>query len=274
MKKYFSKISSFYALSVLDEVPIRAAALSYSLIFSVIPILYFCILTISLVVVGSDTESALFEILSQNFNEDVANFFRASIDAFRVHEPPLGSFIAGIIVLLVAASNYFYRLNESFRIIFKVARIKRAIFSAILRRIISLIYVILFMIILLATLNAHLFATALTSKLGLVFGEYSLAVSLFTAVWTVGILTLITSLFYRTLSHFYLSWSTSVLSAMLVSSCLYIANVLLNAFFRSPLSVTAFGFASLIALILLWVYYTHYVFLMGSLVAKEMEESL
>lgn len=265
IKKLFAKISEELQG---ENIPIRASALSYSLLFSAVPIIYFLIVGASFL--GDKIPLLTNTVLNLNtvLNESAFDFFAAGVSGTRAGKWAFGYEIIGVLVLIFAASNYFVRLGGIFREIFDLDESASILSGIFVRRVLGILYVM----IITSFVVLSLFASLLASYAG-VFSESLFRNSLAFGIviqnlFVFVILSAIITMMYRMLSQHIIPWRVSFKTGILVSALLAIVNSLLNIYFAYAHVGTAYGAAGTVFVVLVWFYFLHLVFLGGALLAR------
>lgn len=214
-------------------------------------------------------EAARGEIVAQFgslMGDDAANTIEQVIQ--RASEQPKRGTLAtifGIVVLLTGAIGVFGQIKSALNIIWEVeARPGRGIWGFVRDRVLSFAMVLSIAFLLLISL-------AVSATLSAAGGWISRSVELPAAVmWTlntvlsVGIITLLFAAMYKVLPDVKVAWRELWIGALSTAALFNIGKYLIGLYLGKSSTVSVYGAAGSLVLILLWVYYSTIIFLFGA----------
>jgi membrane protein len=247
------------------------AALSYYAVFSIPPIL-----TIALFVAGAlfGEEAArgqLSDRLKETLGPAVAKAIETTIGYAQTSGGGVLATIISVIVLLFAAIGLFSQLQSSLNTIWNVMPGPNSTWwSAIRDRLLSFVGVILIAVLLLLSLAAN-------AVLSAVSGWLSTMVSLPGGIplwevlrWVVSLalLTVLFALLYKFLPDVRIRWKAVWVGAVVTSALFALGNFLIGFYLGRSSVTSAYGAAGSLVIVLLWVYYSSQVVLLGAVFTR------
>jgi membrane protein len=248
-----------------DKVPRLGAALAYYTLFAIAPVLL-VVIAIAGLVFGADAVRG--EIVTQIgglIGRDGARTIQSLLAGVsRPRQGTLGT-IAGGVTFLLAASGAFLQLQDSLNTIWRV-KPKRGpmLRSLLLHRLRSFGIVVSIGFVLMVSLAVSAALSATTAW----FSRHAPGwpVLLFVLNWiaSIGITTVLFMLLFRILPDVHLRWRDVAIGA-LVTALLFTAGKTLIGFYLGRSSVaTTYGAAASVIILMLWVYYTAQIVLLGA----------
>ena len=246
-----------------------AAAMAFYTMFALGPILIFVIAVAEPFVGKLMAQQAVFDALGSIVDakhlKTIQRF--ASEDLFK------GSGIAaivGAVVLVFSGSRVFVELDDSFEVIWRGRRPMRMhpILATVKSRLLALLLMVLLGVLLIAVIMSSVVLSAyghvLTSfpVLGVWIGP---AISGFTHY---GILTIFFTLLYKWLPTGGVPWRFALVSGAVNSLLFAVGNRALVYYFEVTKLTSAFGATAGLAAIMVWVYWTSLIILVGAQVGR------
>lgn len=244
-----------------DKVPRLSAALAFYTMLSIAP-LFIIILRIVQKVYGKDQQSQqqLFDTLNQVVGGKAAGAIRDMI----ANQPPGAGFWATILstaILLFSASGVFGELQDSMNTIWEVKpRPDRGFLATIKDRFFSMTLVLGTAFLLLVSLVVSAVLTAVSSNFLAGAGIWRVV------EWLVSfaIVTALFAVLFKYIPDVKTRWKHVLLGAVLTAALFYVGKFALGWYLGRPATTSAYGaFGSLVAL-LLWVYYSAFIFFFGA----------
>lgn len=174
--------------------------------------------------------------------------------------------VVGIVVMMFSATTVFVALQDSINAIWGVkAKVEKGLMKLVVGRLLSLALVVSFGFLLLVSLSIDVL-------LGLVYAylreELSgIAVYLVTIgniLVSIVIATVIFAAIYRVLPDAKIRWSNVWMGAVVTAILFTLGKFILNIYFQHDPLADTYGAAGSLVLILVWVYYTSIIFLLGA----------
>ena len=247
-----------------DEALSRGAAIAFYTVTSIAPVLLIVIAIAGLAFGRDAAQNAITAQLSGLMGQQTAEVLQAAVANASSKSSGIMATIIGIITLLVTASGVFGEMQSALNAIWK-AKPKGTTVSRLIRaRAASLGLVVTLGFLLMVSLVV---STALTA-----FGNYLDAILPFgkiilTVLNVLVSLLLISCLFaaiYKVLPDRDLQWSDVVVGAVATAILFTIGKSLISWYIGSSAVASSFGAAGALIVLLLWVYYSAQIFLLGA----------
>jgi membrane protein len=258
-----------------DNVPRLAAALSYATIFSIAPLM---IITISVVAFflnpsgygaghHTQTEDALINTVSRAMGHDAAVTVRNMVTAAfnRPHNGHLATIIAWA-TLILGASGVFAALQDGLNAVWHVDSKKQSLWLTIRQRAASLAMILGIGFVLLVSFAVNAiaqFATTYLQKL-LPFPTFGLLVLAASTVISLLLITLLLALVFRVLPDVTIAWHDVSLGAFATAVLFLIGQYGIGVYLGKTGVASSYGAAGSLIVILLWVYYSSMIVLIGA----------
>ncbi|HWC73238.1 MAG TPA: YihY/virulence factor BrkB family protein [Gemmatimonadales bacterium] len=249
-----------------DEVPRLGASLAYYTLFALSPIL-----VIAIAIAGSVYGEQA--VRGQVVNEISGLIGRQGAEAVQAllqgaHQDRTGSFavIVGTVTLLIAASGAFLELQHALNKIFRVKTDpqKSGIQRLILSRLRSFGVVVSIGFLLLVSLLVSAALTAISERVQTtdVLGPFLLQA--FNLVVSLAVMTLLFGLIYRLLPDVRLAWRDVWTGAFVTSVFFSVGKFLIGLYLGHSSVASSYGAAGSVVVLLVWVYYSAQVILLGA----------
>jgi membrane protein len=247
-----------------DEALSRGAAIAFYTVTSIAPVLLIVIAIAGLAFGQEAAQNAITAQLSDLMGQQTAEVLQAAVANASSKSSGITATIIGIVTLLVTASGVFGEMQSALNAIWK-AKPKGTTVSRLIRaRAASLGLVVTLGFLLMVSLVV---STALTA-----FGNYLDAILPFgkiilTVLNVLVSLLLISCLFaaiYKVLPDRDLQWSDVVVGAVATAILFTIGKSLISWYIGSSAVASSFGAAGALIVLLLWVYYSAQIFLLGA----------
>ena len=248
-----------------DKVPRLSAALSYYSIFSLAPLILIAI-SIAGAVFGEEAASGL---LAHQLRSAIgANAAEAVQDMVMRTRKPSDNILAtliGLVVLLIGAGGVFGQLQDALNTVWGVMPKPGRVLKTVLReRFLSFSMV-------LGTGFMLLTSLILTTVLQATVDTISNILPVPAAVWTIlnaaFAFVVVAALFaaiFKLLPDAHLEWSDVRFGAVLTAALFVAGKVLLGWYLGREATTSVYGSAGSLVLVLLWVYYTSLIMLLGA----------
>ena len=247
-----------------DHALTRGAAIAFYAVTAIAPVLFIAT-AIAALGLGQDAASgAIHYQLRRIMSAESADIVQLAILHVRGSEHTLAGSIIGITTLVVVASGFFTEIEDALNVIWKAPR-KESYFYQILRgRVMSLTLVIGLGFLLLLSM---LVATAVR-MLGRVLERVSEFSDLMVGILNMGIsLTIVTLLFaglYKFLPNRRLEWRDVMVASLGTAIAFEAGQTVIGYYLANLISANIYGAAGGIIVLLIWVYYSAQIFLLGA----------
>ncbi len=249
-----------------DYAPSMGAALAYYTMFSVAPLLLIVISVAGLVFGEEAATGEIFGQLRGLMGEDGASAIQALLQS--VNKPTEGAWatVAGVVMLLIGATTVFAELQDAMDRIWRAPARTRSsgMWSLVRARVLSfgLVLGIGFLLMVSLVLNAALsalgrwWAPALAAWTSVAQAlDFLLSFLLVTAMF---------ALIYKLMPRVYVAWRDVWVGAAVTALLFTLGKFLIGLYIGTSGVTSGFGAAGSLAVVLVWVYYSAQIFLMGA----------
>jgi membrane protein len=249
-----------------DYVPSMGAALAYYTMFSLAPLLLI-VIAIAGLVFGQDAARGEIEAqLRSLMGEGSAMAVQELLKSVRQPASGIAATVVGILLLLIGATTVFGELQDSLNRIWKVpVRSQLGGWIRLLRsRLLSfgLVLAIGFLLVVSLLISAGL---AVAGRWwGPIFGEW---VVLATFVDTLSGFVVVAAMFafiYKTMPHAHVQWRDVWVGAVVTALLFSVGKYVIGLYIGHSGVVSGFGAAGSLVVVMLWVYYSAQIFLIGA----------
>jgi membrane protein len=242
------------------------AALAYYTIFSIAPLL---LIAISVAGLAFGVEAALGEVVGQLqglMGEPAAHAIQGMLE--NANRPGAGLFstFVGTVLLMVGATTVLAELQQALDRIWRAPQRpgRSGVLSLLRARLLSFSLILAIGFLILVSLLFTAATAALSRRLGAVFVEWQVVTNVVDLVVSLALMTGLFALIYKLLPRAHIAWRDVWLGAA-VTAALFTVGKLLIAFYIGTSGVTSmFGAAGAFAVLLMWVYYSAQIFLLGA----------
>jgi membrane protein len=249
-----------------DYAQSMGAALAYYTVFSIAPLLLI-VITVAGVVFGP--EAARGEVVEQLrglLGEEGARTIEAMLLA--VSKPAASTFTAviGVLVMLVGATTVLAELQDALDRIWRVPERRRAsgIVALLRTRLLSfgMILAIGFLLVVSLLLSAGI--SAMGRLWAPFFGKGEFIGHLLDAILSWGLITVVFAMIYKIMPRAKVRWPDVWLGAIVTALLFTLGKLLIGLYIGKTGVANAYGAAGSLVVLLLWVYYSAQIFLLGA----------
>jgi membrane protein len=244
-----------------DKAPMRAAALSYYTAFALPPLLILVTMVAGAVWSPDEVARALESQFAGLIGSDGAATVRDMVASGEKSNGPLGSAL-GIAGLIFGATGALISLQDALNAIWNVKADPKAggLKHFLFKRLLSLGMILGLGFLLVVSLAA----SAAISALSQVIGTEGIVMQAIGTLVSLAILSLLFAAIYKFLPDTDVSWSDVWIGGVVTAVLLELGKLLLGLYLGARNPGTAFGAASALAVILVWIYYSAMLVLLGA----------
>jgi membrane protein len=247
-----------------DEALSRGAAMAFYAVTSLAPILLIVIAIAGLVFGHDAAQHAMVEQLGSLMGKTSADLIQSAIQSASGKTSGTIATIIGIVTLLVTASGVFGEMQSALNAIWKAKPTGTTTFRLIRARAASLglVAALGFLLMISLVMSAAIAAVGDVVTGYLPFGKLILA-----AINVVVSFVLISILFaaiYKVLPDRHLEWRDVIVGACITSGLFIAGKSLIGWYLGSSAVASAYGAAGALIIVLLWIYYSSEIFLLGA----------
>jgi membrane protein len=250
---------------VEDKAPSKGAALAYYTTFSMAPLL---LIVISVAGLAFGEEAARGEILSElrgMLGDDGAHAVQGLIESVNKPVKSTLATIGSLAALLIGATTVFAELENSLNDIWRAPKARSGGVWGFLRaRVLSLGLILGFGFLLLVSLVASAALAALGRWWGPMLGPWEVVASTLNFLLSFGIVTAAFAMIYKFIPQVSIQWRDVGVGALVTALLFTIGKTLIGLYIGKSGVASGFGAAASLVVLLLWVYYSAMIFLMGA----------
>ena len=261
------KLLKTIVMKWLDDEPFQsAAALSYYTLFSLAPLLIISIAVAGFVFGREAAQNQIVTTIQGLIGQESAQAVQAMIqNASSRPKAGMISTVLGGIILLFGAGGVVGQLQTSLNTTWRVkAQSDGGVSDFIRKRFISFAMVLGIGFLLLVSLAVSAFISGLTQFIGGWFGGAAVIAHLLDILISFGFITLLFAMIYKFLPDVEIQWQDVWTGAALTSILFTIGKILIGLYLGSSGVTSIYGAAGSLITVLLWVYYSSLIFLLGA----------
>ena len=249
-----------------DNVPRMGAALAYYTLFALAPIL---VVVIAVGGMAFGPEAVRGEIVAQIqglVGRDGAQAIQAILEGAAKSRWSIPATIIGVITFFLGATGAFLELQDDLDAIWRVKPRSRGNFlrDLLMQRIISFGLVLGFAFLLLTSLVVSAALAAVHSYIGSAFPGVAVLWAAGYAVVSLGVITLLFAMIYKVLPDVKLKWADVWVGALATAVLFTVGKFLIGLYLGTSSFVSTYGAAGSVIVVLVWVYYSSQIILLGA----------
>ena len=249
---------------VEDEALSRGAAIAFYTVTSIAPVLLIVIAIAGLVFGREAAQGAITAQLSSLMGQQTAEVLQSAVASAAGKSSGIIASIIGIVTLLITASGVFGEMQSALNAIWKaepkgttVSRLIRARAASL-----GLVGALGFLLIVSLVVSAGLTAFGGYLSAVLPFGKFVLSV--LNVVFSIALISVLFAAIYKILPDRQLEWRDVVIGAVVTAVLFTVGKSLIGWYLGSSAVASSFGAAGALIVLLLWVYYSAQIFLLGA----------
>jgi membrane protein len=249
-----------------DYAPSMGAALAYYTMFSVAPLLLIVVSVAGLVFGEEAARGQIHAQLADLMGETGAKALQGLLES--VHKPAEGivATLIGIGVLVVGATTVFAELQDALDRIWRAPVRDRSggIWGLLRARVLSFGMIMGLGFLLMVSLVFSAALSALGNWWAPLFGGWEVLLQAVNFVVSFAMVTLIFAMIYKVMPRVHVAWRDVWVGAGVTSMLFTIGKLLIGLYIGKSGVTSGFGAAGSLAVVLLWVYWSAQIFLMGA----------
>jgi membrane protein len=249
-----------------DFAPSMGASIAYYTAFSIAPLLII-VIAIAGFVWGEEAASGyLYAQLGGILGEDGTKAVQAMVASAGDMKEGVIATVVGVVLLAVGATTVFAELQSDLDRIWKAPAVKKpeGLWGMLRSRVLSLGLVVSIGFLLLVSLVVSAALAALGSWWGSIFGDIEWLLHLLDVVVSIAVVTVMFALMYKILPRVKIAWRDVWIGAFVTSLLFAIGKFLVGLYVGKTSVASSFGTAGSLAVLLVWVYYSAQIFLLGA----------
>ena len=248
-----------------DNLPRLGASLAYYTLFAIAPVLLVAIGIAGLVFGPEAVRGQIVHQVDDLIGVDGGKAVQALLQGASSHSAGVLATVLGSITFLLASTGAFLELQYALNTIWRVApKASASIREFLLQRLISFGLVVAIGFLLMVSL-------AVSAGLAAFSGWLNARVPGMAAVWmgvnlvlSIGVTTVLFALLYKVLPDVHLDWPDVWIGAVITAVLFAIGKTLIGLYIGQSSTASSYGAAGSVMVLLLWVYYSSQVVLIGA----------
>jgi len=258
LKETFSEWSN-------DKAPRLGAALSYYTIFSLAPLLVLVISIAGLVFGQKAAEGRLLDQLSQVVGTDAGVALQSMVAKAGQHRGGIIATIISIAVLMVGATGVVIELQDALNTVWKVVpKPGRGIKGLIRDRLLSIGIVLAFGFLFIVSLVASSALAAVGHVMSRWLPGWVILGYVLNYGVSFGVIGVMLAMIFKILPDVKMAWKDVWLGAAVTSALFHLGKFLIGLYVGKASVGSTFGAAGSLAVLLVWIYYSTQLVLMGA----------
>lgn len=255
-----------------DRVMKLSASLAYYTIFSLTPLIIIIISAASLFLGDNmDPNTKLFGEISEMIGIEAANQLRSFVDNANLSGKSTMGLIVGIATLIIGSTAIFIEIQDSINLIWKVKAVpKKGWKKLITNRLLSFSLIASLGFLLLVSLVINSVVVGIGNKLEIYASRIGIEeisgffMLIITNILTLGVVTAIFAIIFKVLPDVDLKWKPALIGALFTALMFSLGKYAIGIYIEKGNPGSAFGAASSIIVILVWIYYTSIILYFGA----------
>lgn len=249
----------------VDKASRLAAALSYYTVFSIAPLLVIVIAVAGQVLGEEAVRGEIVAQIGDTVGQDTAEFIQTLVANAR--EPSSGTIatVIGVVTLILGATGVFGQLQGALDTIWRVEPAPgRGIIGAIQDRFLGFAMVLGIGFLLMVAFVASTVISAASTFLGEQLPIPAGWLSVLDFALSFAVITVLFAFIFKILPRVSVAWRDVWLGAAVTSALFNVGKLLIGWYLGTSGAGSAFGAAGSLIVLLLWVYYSAQIFLLGA----------
>jgi membrane protein len=247
-----------------DEALTRGAAIAFYTVTSVAPVLLIVVAIAGLVFGRDAAQNAITAQFSDLMGRQTAEVLQSAIASAAGKSSSIIATIIGVATLIATASGVFGEMQAALNSIWKTKPKATTVSRLIRARAVSLGLVAALGFLLIVSLVISTGLTAFGDYLDTVLPMGKLVLPALNFVISVVLLAILFGAIYKLLPDRSLQWNDVIIGALITSVLFNIGKSLIAWYIGSSAIASSYGAAGGLIVLLLWVYYSAQIFLLGS----------
>ena len=251
-----------------DDVPSLAAAIAYYTVFSLPPLLVLIVALAGAIYGPERVADLLASQAASAVGEGVGEEIRTMIENASGPRSGVGGKLVGVVALLFGATGAFGQLQKALNRAWEVesAKAEGGLLGVLMKRVLSFGMVLTVAFLLLVSLVMSSVLTALGDAASSVAGEgvVGVGVQVLNVVVSFGVTTALFAVLFRYLPDVRIEWRDVGVGAAVTALLFTLGKTALGVYLGHAAPGSAFGAAGSLALLLVWIYYSSLIVLVGA----------
>jgi membrane protein len=257
-------VKESFARWVDDYAPSMGAALSYYTIFSIAPLLLIVIAVAGLAFGEQAASGALFEQLRGLLGDEGAAMVQRLVQSASEPSTSVMATVAGLGAMFLGATTVLAELESALNRIWRAPPDPKGMWTMLRRRFLSLGLILAIGFLLLVSLVVSAAMAALSRWWAPIFGGLGWLLEAFNLVLSLALVTVLFAMIYKILPRVRIGWKDVWIGAGVTALLFTVGKLLIGLYLGRSAVTSGFGAAGSVVVLLMWVYYSAQIFLLGA----------
>jgi membrane protein len=249
---------------VADDAWSRGAAIAYFTLFSVAPVLLVVIAVAGLTFGRDAAQGAIVDELAGLMGRETAEATQAMVRSASDRMAGKLATLIGLVTILLAITGVFGEIQSALNAVWKAAPHHSTVSRLVRARLVSLGLVICFGFVLMVSLTVSAALTALLTLLHSVFPVLEVALGGLDFLLSILLLAALFAAMYKILPDTPIAWRDVGIGALVATLLFAGGKYLIALYIGSSNIASSFGAAGALIVLLLWIFYSAQIFLLGA----------
>ncbi len=247
-----------------DEALTRGAAIAFYTVTSIGPVL-FIVVAIAGLVFGEDAaKGAISNQLGSLMGQQGSELIQTAIQNASQRSSGMFAAAFGIGTLVITASGVFTEMQQTLNVIWRAEPRGTTISRLIRARAVSLGLVGALRFLLLVSLVISTLLSALSDYINAYLPSGHLILQTLTFLISFSLITLLFGAIYKVLPDKKIEWHDVLIGALVTAFLFTVGKLLISLYIGSSAIASSYGAAGSLIVVLLWIYYSAQIFLLGA----------
>jgi membrane protein len=247
-----------------DEALTRGAAIAFYTLTSIGPVL-FIVVAIAGVVFGEDAaRGAISDQLGGLMGQQVSDLLQTAIQSASQRSSGIIAAAVGIGTLIITASGVFTEMQQALNVIWRAEPRGTTMSRLIRARAVSLGLVGALGFLLLVSLVISTLLSALSDYINAYLPSGHIILQTLTFLISFSLITLLFGAIYKVLPDRSIEWHDVLMGAFVTAFLFTVGKLLISFYIGSTAIASSYGAAGSLIVVLLWIYYSTQIFLLGA----------
>ena len=265
LKEFGSLLKQAFESWNEDKAARLAAALSFYAVFAIAPVLIIAVAVAGQVLGSVQVQTQLLNQLTATIGPQGADLIQSMLENARKPTDSLVASILAIVTLILGAAGAFGQLQDALNTIWEVrARTGSAIRRLLAEKFLSFLMVMGLGLVLLASLITSTALSALNTPIGSPTTSMTDILGIINLFGSFGVITLVFAVILKVIPDVHIRWSDVWPGALLTAVLFTLGKYAIGWYLAHSSVGSTYGAAGSLVIILLWIYYSAQIFLLGA----------
>jgi membrane protein len=249
-----------------DYAPSMGAALAYYTMFSIAPLLLIVISTAGLVFGEEAVRGEIFGQLQGLMGDQGAQAVQSLLESVSEPKKGMAGTIIGSVLLLIGATTVFAELQDAFDRIWRAPDKNKTggVLQLIRSRLLSFGIILGIGFLMIVSLVFSAAIAALGKWWGPLFSNLEVIATVLNFVFSFALMTAVFAMLYKFMPRVKIHWKDVWAGATVTALLFTVGKILIGIYIGKSAISSGFGAAGSLVVVLVWVYYSAQIFLLGA----------